>query len=231
MDIDDIGENASALLCHTNKVYCCDLQSVNRREDRAGEWYSPCYGNMKVGTLGGRNDVLYRNRGPSVVRLNRAGSPSEGGCFRCEVENDSNVIQMVFINIGMFFNILPLLVPSAYYTHAVDIGEILFFPSAPITGYAGDSIYLTCSIVISSGPLPQTMILEWFFGPDSNLSLPSDASVSNNTTGNNYTSALQFSPLLPSHAGMYTCQFGGNQRLQKNVEVSIIDCESWILNS
>ena len=110
VDVNDVGEDGDAVLCHTNKIYCCGSQSVNRSEDRAGEWYSPCNENMKVETLNNRNNVFYRNRGPSVVRLNRHGNLLQGGCFRCEVENASNVTQMVFINIGMFFNILSILI-------------------------------------------------------------------------------------------------------------------------
>ena len=232
VDVDDIGIDVDALLCHTNKIYCCGSKSVNRSEDRAGEWYSPCNEKKKVGTLNNRKNVFYRNRGPSVVRLNRHGNPSQGGCFQCEVENASNVIQMVFINIGMFFNILSILVHlNPYHAHVVDVGAILAFPSVPMTVHAGDYTNLMCSTVISSDPQPQTVIVfEWFYGPDSNLSLPSGVTVSNNkTNNNNYTSILQFSPLLPSHAGMYTCQFGGNQRLQRNVEVSVSNCELLIM--
>ena len=110
---------------------------------------------------------------------------------------------------------------------------MLIFPSVLMTVHAGDTTNLTCSTVISSGPQPQTvMIFEWFYGPDSNLSLPSGVTVSNNKPNNNhYTSILQFSPLISSHAGMYTCQFGGNQRLQSNVKVSVSNCESLIINS
>jgi hypothetical protein len=101
--------------------------------------------------------------------------------------------------------------------------------SAPIIGYAGDTIpNITCSTIIN--PLPQNATFTWLFSPDSisNLSLPSGVIVSNEiANSNNFTSTLQFSPLLPSHAGMYVCQFGGSQRLQRTAEISVInDCES-----
>ena len=105
VDVDDIGENDDALLCHTNKTYCCDSESVSIPEDRAGEWYSTCNKKTKVETLGdpARNKTFYRNRGPSVVRLNRRGSPSKRGCFQCEVPDANNVPQTIFVNIGTYY--------------------------------------------------------------------------------------------------------------------------------
>ena len=111
----------------------------------------------------------------------------------------------------------------------MDIGEIMVSTSAPIIGFAGNSITLMCSAVISTSPLPpsQDVIFEWFFDPE-NYSLPSGVTVSNVTNSSNtYTSTLQFSPLLPSHSGLYTCQFGGNKKLERNTTVSVTnDCES-----
>ena len=101
VDIDDIGEGAAALLCHTNKTDCCVGQN------RAGEWHFSCNQDMKVGILGYSplaSSLFYRNRGQSVVRLNRRGNPSQRGCFRCEVPDASNVDQIIFVNIGMFFS-------------------------------------------------------------------------------------------------------------------------------
>ena len=100
VDVDNIGENDAALLCHTNKIECCDFPN------RIGEWYFPCNKTMKVGTLGdpARNNTFYRNRGPSIVRLNCRGNPSQRGCFRCEVPDANNVNQIIFVNIGMFFS-------------------------------------------------------------------------------------------------------------------------------
>ena len=38
MDVDDIGENDTALLCHTNKTDCCRGPLDH---NKAGEWYYP----------------------------------------------------------------------------------------------------------------------------------------------------------------------------------------------
>ena len=102
VDVDDIGEGDAALLCHTNKTDCC----MGHR-NRAGEWYFSCNQDMKVGILGNpplASSLFYRNRGLSVVRLNRHGNPSQRGCFRCEVPDANNVNQTIFVNIGMFFS-------------------------------------------------------------------------------------------------------------------------------
>ena len=103
----------------------------------------------------------------------------------------------------------------------MNIGAIMISLSAPITGYAGSTITLMCSTVITSDPPARDVIFEWFFGPDGNSSLLSGVTVSDATNiSSNYTSTLEFSPLLPIHTGLYTCQFGGNQRLRRNVSVS-----------
>ena len=99
VDVDDIGEGDNAgLLCHTNKTNCC-----GQRPNRAGEWYFPNE-DMKVEilALSPANNFFYRNRGQRVVRLNRRGSPSERGLFRCEVPNANNVNQTIYVNIGMY---------------------------------------------------------------------------------------------------------------------------------
>ena len=106
VDVDDIGEDNNALLCHSNKTYCCDIKSVNRPEDRAGEWHFSCNEsiNMGIGILRQRTNAFYRKRGPSTVLLNRRGNPSQRGCFRCEVPDANDVSQIIFVNIGMFFS-------------------------------------------------------------------------------------------------------------------------------
>ena len=97
VDADDIGENVNALLCNTDNDDCCD------KHPRKGEWY---FSGNKVGVLGmpPGNNLFYRNRGSSVVRLNRRGTPSQRGHFWCEVPGSDNINHTVFVNIGMFFS-------------------------------------------------------------------------------------------------------------------------------
>ena len=83
-------------------------------------------------------------------------------------------------------------------------------PSGSSTA-GGNSVSLVCSASIatqSDSPMPH---FQWSFGPNNN-SLPFRTPVTTNS-GNTYTSTLQFPPLSQSHAGMYTCQLGGNARL------------------
>ena len=95
MDVDDIGKDDDALLCHTDKRDCCGEYS-----NRAGEWYFP--NGAKVGVEGISEDEFYRDRGTQVVRLNlRQGTSTERGLFRCEVPDSINVMQTVYVNIGI----------------------------------------------------------------------------------------------------------------------------------
>ena len=107
VDVDNIGEgDAAALLCRTNKTDCC---TSKMGQTKAGEWHFSCNQDMEVGILGDpplADNLFYRNRNKSVVRLNRHGNPSERGCFRCEVPDANDVHQIVFTNIGMFINTL-----------------------------------------------------------------------------------------------------------------------------
>ena len=99
--------------------------------------------------------------------------------------------------------------------------------SSPNVGYAGVTTSLMCSTIIASGPSPQDVIFEWSFGPDGNSTLPSGVAAYVTEINNNYTSILEFAPILSAHAGLYTCQFGGNQNLRESASVTVInDCES-----
>ena len=105
-----------------------------------------------------------------------------------------------------------------------DIQSGVMIPSS-VEAYAGMNTTLQCSITMilpNENVSPPTF--EWFFGPN-NDSLPAgvaDPVMTN--SGNNYTSTLQFSPLLPSHAGMYTCRLRGNERIAANTTV-IVNCK------
>ena len=102
--------------------------------------------------------------------------------------------------------------------------------SSSIQEIAGTSTTSQCSIDIE---LPDENVspptFEWFFGPNNN-SLPSGVMEPVMTnSGNNYTSTIHFSPLLPSHAGQYTCQLRGNQQLSANTSISV--CKDGIYDS
>ena len=110
--------------------------------------------------------------------------------------------------------------------NAVDIGNVTITSesSVPDTGTAGKMFTLNCSVDILPIPLSEDVpspSFEWFYGP-TNTSLPSGVTVSNVTkSGNIHISALHFFPLQLSHAEMYTCRFGSNERLAANTMVTV----------
>ena len=92
--ISDIGEGSEALHCLTNKVDCCS----SLEGQASGEWYFPGDGST-VGTSGGGGSI-YRNRGPSVVRLNRRDNAMmPTGVFRCEIPDASGTNQNVYVGV------------------------------------------------------------------------------------------------------------------------------------
>ena len=99
MDVDDIGEDESALMCLTNKTNCC-----RNSPDRAGEWYFPNGSIVQQFVQNyyhsGLSEFFYRNRGESVVRLNRYGNnPLERGHFFCELPDANDVNKTLHVNI------------------------------------------------------------------------------------------------------------------------------------
>ena len=80
MTITDIGEFRNALLCITNLSECC-RQSYTGTSPR--DWYYPNNGSVATS---GTGSEFYRNRDPSVVRLNRRNNAtSPTGIYRCRI--------------------------------------------------------------------------------------------------------------------------------------------------
>ena len=94
VDVDDIGEDESALICHTNKTDCCGL-------NRAGEWYFPNGSRVQRWSWNRHySEYFYRNRDERIVRLNRYGnSPLERGHFYCELPDANDVNKTLYVNI------------------------------------------------------------------------------------------------------------------------------------
>lgn len=79
-------------MCFTNKTCCCG-DSPNR----FGDWYFP--DKARVG-VDGANGNFYRDRGPSVVRLNRRNDATmPTGVFRCEIPDASGNNQTVYVGV------------------------------------------------------------------------------------------------------------------------------------
>ena len=105
---------------------------------------------------------------------------------------------------------------------------ITFSPSGNINKSVGSSFTLNCSVVFTANVLPQNIpfpTIEWSYSDTtrstSTSSLPSDVTVADVIRiGDTYISSLQFSALLESHAGIYTCQVGGNKMLLNYTTIS-----------
>ena len=93
MTISDIGVKNNSLLCLTNNTQCCRSSDTPPGEGGVGEWYFPNNGSA-VG-VGGAGGSMYRNRGPSMVRLHRRNSAMmPTGVFHCEIPGASGTISV-----------------------------------------------------------------------------------------------------------------------------------------
>ena len=98
--ISDIGTagDDTALLCHTN--HPADMTNIQGNMHSGGDWFRPNRGNSFP-----RSQEFRRNRGSMVVRLFRGTAstdPPVEGIYYCEVEDDTNTLQRVFI--GLYAN-------------------------------------------------------------------------------------------------------------------------------
>lgn len=81
-----------ALLCFTNNLDCCDTVP-----NRFGLWYFPNGSEVKTN---GEQHTMYRDRGPSVVRLNLRGNPTFiAGVFHCQIPNINRKSQSIYVGI------------------------------------------------------------------------------------------------------------------------------------
>ena len=98
-------------------------------------------------------------------------------------------------------------------------------PSIMNTGTIGELFNLTCSVDISPYPLPDNVkppTFEWIHDTANEI-LPSVSLTTSNATiaSATYSTVLQYSPLLESHSGSYTCKVGGNELLQANATLNV----------
>ena len=90
----NIGENAGAMLCTTDRTACCTGAG------QAGEWFYPD-GRMVPIVAPAVPEPYYRNRGTSLIRLNRR--PSQGlsvmytGVYCCQIPDQMNVMQTLCV--------------------------------------------------------------------------------------------------------------------------------------
>ena len=99
MTLEDIGEGDDALLCVTDQTACCGrAQSLGRGV--LGDWYYP-NGTGVANSFIVPPDLqweFYRNRGQSVVRLNRRRG-GVAGIYHCEIPDANGVTQDMYVGV------------------------------------------------------------------------------------------------------------------------------------
>ena len=96
--LEDIGENDNALLCLTDYRACCGRdQSPGGRV--LGDWHYP-NGTRVPNTILGYGYIwdFYRNRGQSVVRMNRR-SGGVNGIYHCVIPDTACANQTIYIGV------------------------------------------------------------------------------------------------------------------------------------
>ena len=92
VNIEEIGEGSSALLCLTDNIQCCWPPWR-----KWSHWYFP--NGSYVGHYGAF-DSLYRNRGPSVVHLHRRNNATmPNGVFHCTIPDINGIYQNIYVGI------------------------------------------------------------------------------------------------------------------------------------
>ena len=120
VDIHDIEEgDDGALLCVTDLMQCC--HRFYTANDRAlGQWFYPNGTDVPINDYG---YDFYRNRGHSILRLNRrnnASSPT--GLYCCELPDSTFTTHRVCANIGGFLHIvLPLFHPRGCFVYTLQL--------------------------------------------------------------------------------------------------------------
>ena len=93
--LEHIGEDAHALLCITDQRNCCLPPYTGEMGPLVlGNWFFP---NGTRVPSSDRRDI-YKDRGQSVVRLNRRRGGEEG-IYHCEIPDSLNVTQTIYIGV------------------------------------------------------------------------------------------------------------------------------------
>ena len=91
---DGVGEDGNALLCMTDNTMCCARAQVPSG-DVLGDWYYP---NGTGVVNNGLQWEFYRNRGQSVVRMNRRRG-GVTGIYSCEIPGTTGDNQTIYIGV------------------------------------------------------------------------------------------------------------------------------------
>ena len=95
MTLEDIGEGGDALLCMIEQPVCCQYLYTGAIDDDRGNWYFP--NGTRINSSGDSLD-FNRTRDQIVVHLNRR-QVRVPGIYRCEIPNELNVTQNIYIGV------------------------------------------------------------------------------------------------------------------------------------
>ena len=83
---------------------------------------------------------------------------------------------------------------------------LIIIPSGPIQGVIGSSQDIQCIVSTVSGVESSSVMISWMGPEGESIANDSRVTISPTTSsGNNYTSSLQFTYLMEGDEGMYTC--------------------------
>ena len=97
--LEDIGEGDDALLCVTDNTACC-ARAQSPGAVNLGDWYYPNETGVANSVVATPNILweFYRNRGPSVVRMNRRRG-GMNGIYHCEIPDTTGVNHTIYIGV------------------------------------------------------------------------------------------------------------------------------------
>ena len=142
VSLTEIGEGRNALLCITNKTDCCG----GTEPKTTRQWYFPNGTQVKINGIG---DSIYRDRGLSIVRLNRRhNTTSPTGVFRCIIPTSTGLIN---IRIGIYHDgqgiLFTLYFSIHHHHHCTTVGV----PSITSFTFSRSSMSLNC--MSAGGPV------------------------------------------------------------------------------
>lgn len=99
VNIEEIGEGSSSLLCLTDNIQCCFPYELRMFNITYPHWYFP-NGSEIAFRKSGIYESFYRNRGPSVVRLHRRHNATvPNGVFHCTMPDINRTNQTLYIGV------------------------------------------------------------------------------------------------------------------------------------
>ena len=147
--------------------------------------------------------------------------------YECEVIINSSPAFIIRDNVtldvtGMYliyFYMYPFKARKYMYTYLVPIPSVTISPSGHIQGaMVGSPQDIQCIVSTVSGVELSSVMISWMGPGGESITNDSRVTISPTTSsGNNYTSSLQFAYLMEGDEGMYTCNVMIFEALAKNV--------------